>query len=89
MTDATSIAAPAVAAELRLTRNWWERAAVAILFAGAVALPLLLSSSFWISVLTFAGISAVAAIGLNLLTGYAGAGSPGPFCGESSPPGGR
>jgi len=72
MTGATSIAGPAVAAELRLTRNWWERAAIAILFAGAVALPLLLSSSFWISVLIFAGISAVAAIGLNLLTGYAG-----------------
>ena len=72
MTGATSVAGPAVAAELRLTRNWWERAAIAILFAGAVALPLLLSSSFWISVLIFAGISAVAAIGLNLLTGYAG-----------------
>jgi branched-chain amino acid transport system permease protein len=72
MTSATSVAAPAVAVELRLTRNWWERGAVAVLFAGAVALPLLLSSSFWISVLMFAGISAVAAIGLNLLTGYAG-----------------
>lgn len=72
MTSATSAVAPAVAAELRLTRNWRERAAVGVLFVCAVALPLLLSSSFWISVLTFAGISAVAAIGLNLLTGYAG-----------------
>lgn len=72
MSGATSIAASAVSAELRLTRNWWTRVAIAILFAGAVALPLLLSSSFWISVLTFAGISAIAAIGLNLLTGYAG-----------------
>jgi branched-chain amino acid transport system permease protein len=72
MIGATSITPPAVAAELRLMRNGRERAAVAVLVAGAVALPLLLSSSFWISVLTFAGISAVAAIGLNLLTGYAG-----------------
>lgn len=72
MTSAASVVTSAVGAELRLTRNWRQRAAVAVLFAGAVALPLLLSSSFWISVLTFAGISAVAAIGLNLLTGYAG-----------------
>ena len=72
MSASTSIAAPAVAAELRLTRNWRQRAGVAILFVAAIALPLVVSSGFWISVLTFAGISAVAAIGLNLLTGYAG-----------------
>jgi branched-chain amino acid transport system permease protein len=72
MSSATSVAAPAVAAELRLTRNWLQRAAVAVLVVAAVGLPLLVSSGFWISVLSFAGISAVAAIGLNLLTGYAG-----------------
>lgn len=70
--SATTVAEHGVAAELRLTRNWWTRVAIALLFAGAIALPLLLSSNFWISVLTFAGISAIAAIGLNLLTGYAG-----------------
>lgn len=72
MSGVTSITTTSVAAELRLTRNSWERAAVAILFTAAVALPLLLSSNFWLSVLVFAGISAIAAIGLNLLTGYAG-----------------
>jgi branched-chain amino acid transport system permease protein len=72
VSSATSIAAPAVAAELRLTRNWRQRAGVAVLFAAAVGLPLLVSSGFWISVLSFAGIAAVAAVGLNLLTGYAG-----------------
>jgi len=72
VSSATSIAAPAVAAELRLTRNWLQRAAVAVLFIAAIGLPLLVSSGYWISVLSFAGIWAVAAIGLNLLTGYAG-----------------
>lgn len=72
MSSTASVAPPIVAAELRLTRNWWSRLALVIVFVGAIALPLLLSDSFWISVLTFAGISAIAAIGLNLLTGYAG-----------------
>ena len=72
MSSATAVSPSAVAAELRLTRNWSQRVLLGVLFAVAVGLPLALSSGFWISVLTFAGISAVAAIGLNLLTGYAG-----------------
>jgi branched-chain amino acid transport system permease protein len=58
--------------ELRLCSGWFERVGVAALLGLVVAVPLLVSSSFWISILSFAGIAAIAAVGLNLLTGYAG-----------------
>jgi branched-chain amino acid transport system permease protein len=72
MSSVTAVANRAVAVELRLMRTWPQRIAATILFVGFVGLPLLVSNAFWISVLSFAGIAAVAAVGLNLLTGYAG-----------------
>jgi len=49
------------------TARWW-----ALVLVGAyVVMPLMLSD-FWLSVLAYAGIGAVGAFGLNLLTGYAG-----------------
>jgi branched-chain amino acid transport system permease protein len=50
----------------RLARGW----ALALLATYLVA-PLVLSD-FWLSVLAYAGIGAIGAFGLNLLTGYAG-----------------
>lgn len=70
--SSTTIAAPSVAAELRLMKNWRQRVAVALMLVVAVGFPLLVSNGFWISVVSFAGIAAIAAVGLNLLTGYAG-----------------
>lgn len=72
MSVPTSVSAPLIAAETRLTKSWAQRAAVALLVIVAIGLPLVVSSAFWISILAFAGIAAVAAVGLNLLTGYAG-----------------
>lgn len=67
-----SMTATLVAAETRLTKNWAQRVAVALLVVAAVGVPLVVSNAFWISMLAFAGIAAIATIGLNLLTGYAG-----------------
>ncbi len=49
------------------TARWWALALV----GAYVVMPLALSD-FWLSVLAYAGIAAVGAFGLNLLTGYAG-----------------
>jgi branched-chain amino acid transport system permease protein len=49
------------------TARWWALALV-----GAYVLMPLALSDFWLSVLAYAGIAAVGAFGLNLLTGYAG-----------------
>lgn len=46
-------------------------AALAVVAALFVAIPAVLGD-FWLSVLVFAGVFAVAALGLSLLTGYAG-----------------
>ena len=57
--------------DLRLTRSWRTR----VLFLALVALYLWLPfqlDDFWASVLTLAGITAIGALGLNLLTGYTG-----------------
>ena len=72
MSTQTTVSTPLIDAETRLTKNWAQRAGVALLVVAAVGLPLAVSSAFWISILSFAGIAAVAAVGLNLLTGYAG-----------------
>jgi branched-chain amino acid transport system permease protein len=47
-------------------------AALAVLTILAVAVPLSVTDPLWLTVLTFAGIYALAAVGLNVLTGYAG-----------------
>jgi branched-chain amino acid transport system permease protein len=49
-----------------------RRAAVALWVVALVVTPLVVSSDFWLSVLIFAGIAAIGAMGLNLLTGYTG-----------------
>ena len=43
-----------------------------MLFALWLLLPLFVADEFWLSVLNYAGIAAIGAIGLNLLTGYTG-----------------
>jgi branched-chain amino acid transport system permease protein len=75
------VVVPAQAAALRARS---DRRALAILpsttakvgvvlaLALYVALPLLVESDFWVTVLVTAGVTAIGAIGLNILTGYTG-----------------
>jgi branched-chain amino acid transport system permease protein len=58
--------------ELRLFRTRWAKAWLAVLIVLWLATPVFLADEFWLSVLNYAGIAAVGAIGLNLLTGYTG-----------------
>jgi branched-chain amino acid transport system permease protein len=58
--------------ELRLFRTRWAKAWLAALVALWLLTPMFLVDPFWLSVLNYAGIAAVGAIGLNLLTGYTG-----------------
>jgi branched-chain amino acid transport system permease protein len=58
--------------DLRLFKSRQSRLAVAVLLVGGVLFPLTYTNDFWIRVLVAAGIAAIGAIGLNLLTGYAG-----------------
>jgi branched-chain amino acid transport system permease protein len=58
--------------DLRIFRSRPARIAIVALLIAGVAFPLSVKSDFWLSVADYAGIAAVAAIGLNLLTGYAG-----------------
>ena len=57
--------------ELRLFRSPLARAGLAALALVFLVAPYFLSD-FWLSVLIYAGIAAIGAIGLNLLTGYTG-----------------
>jgi branched-chain amino acid transport system permease protein len=57
--------------ELRLFPSRLQRVALAVLVLGYLVAPYYLTD-FWLSVLIYAGIAAVGAIGLNLLTGYTG-----------------
>lgn len=57
--------------ELRLFGSRLSRVGLAALIAGYLLAPFYLSD-FWLSVLIYAGVAAVGAIGLNLLTGYTG-----------------
>ena len=58
--------------DLRLYRTRWSKAGLAALIAAYVLVPQVVISDFWLSILDYAGIAAIAAIGLNLLTGYTG-----------------
>ena len=58
--------------DLRLLKSRWSRVAMVLLLIGVVAFPLTYTNDFWIGVLNAAGITAIGAIGLNLLTGFAG-----------------
>jgi branched-chain amino acid transport system permease protein len=57
--------------DLRLWRGGWAKAGLAVLVAVYLLAPFVVSE-FWLSVLDYAGIAAVGAIGLNLLTGSTG-----------------
>ncbi|MGH2805216.1 MAG: branched-chain amino acid ABC transporter permease, partial [Thermoleophilaceae bacterium] len=58
--------------ELRLFRTRSAQAGLAALIAVWALLPVMVTDDFWLSVLNYAGITAIGAIGLNLLTGYTG-----------------
>lgn len=54
-----------------LFRSWPARSGALLLGAAYVAAPLVLND-YWATVLIFAGIASIGALGLNLLTGYTG-----------------
>ena len=58
--------------DLRLFRTRPSRAGLAALLALFLFLPIVVNDDFWLSVINYAGIAAIGAIGLNLLTGYTG-----------------
>jgi branched-chain amino acid transport system permease protein len=62
----------AYADDLRLFRTRWSKAWLVVLVALWLLTPVFLADEFWLSVLNYAGIAAVGALGLNLLTGYTG-----------------
>lgn len=62
----------AYAQDLRLFGTPWAKAGLAMMILVVVLLPTILHDDFWLSILVYVGITAVGAIGLNLLTGYCG-----------------
>lgn len=58
--------------DLRLFKSRWTRAGVLFLLVFMFVFPLSYTNDFWLHVLNAAGIVAIGAIGLNLLTGFAG-----------------
>ena len=58
--------------DLRLFRTRSAKVGLALLVAVWLLVPPLIVDDFWLSVLNYAGIAAIGAIGLNLLTGYTG-----------------
>lgn len=60
------------AEDLKLFRSRQARAGAIALLLAALFFPLVMPDDFWLSVLVYAGIYAIAALGLNVLTGYTG-----------------
>ncbi|HEV3002727.1 MAG TPA: branched-chain amino acid ABC transporter permease [Solirubrobacteraceae bacterium] len=58
--------------ELRLFRSRAAKVALAGMVALWLLVPQVVDDDFWLSILNYAGIAAIGAIGLNLLTGYTG-----------------
>ena len=58
--------------DLRLFRTRAAKAWLVVLVLLWLLTPMFLTDPFWLSVLNYAGIAAIGAIGLNLLTGYTG-----------------
>ena len=58
--------------ELGLFRTPAARVWLVVLIALWLLTPMFMTDPFWLSVLNYAGIAAIGAIGLNLLTGYTG-----------------
>ncbi|MFY9587963.1 MAG: branched-chain amino acid ABC transporter permease [Actinomycetota bacterium] len=57
--------------QLSIYQSWFGRVWLAVLIVVVALAPLVLTD-FWLSILNFAAIYAIAAIGLNLLTGFTG-----------------
>lgn len=57
--------------DLALFRSWTARSGAALLVIAWIVLPMVLPE-YWATVLVYAGIASIGAIGLNLLTGYTG-----------------
>jgi branched-chain amino acid transport system permease protein len=64
--------ADAIARGLRLLPDTTSRVLLVASIATVALLPFFVSSDFWMTVLGAAGVFALAGLGLNLLTGYAG-----------------
>jgi branched-chain amino acid transport system permease protein len=60
------------AQDLRLFGTPKAKAGLAVMLLGLLILPTVVQNDFWLSVLIYVGITAIGAIGLNLLTGYCG-----------------
>ena len=58
--------------DIKLFRSRQSKAAMAGFLALVLLFPVMVADDFWLSVLIYAGIYALGAIGLNLLTGYTG-----------------
>lgn len=58
--------------EMRLTKSWWSRAAIVAYIVLAIGLPLELTNSLWLSLLTSGAVYGIGALGINVLNGYAG-----------------
>jgi branched-chain amino acid transport system permease protein len=58
--------------ELRLFRTRGQQVGIAALIVGFIAFPFVVKGDFWLSVVDYAGVAAIGAIGLNLLIGYTG-----------------
>src|SRR3712207_3905049 len=62
----------AYADELKLFRTRSAKAGLVGLILLWLLFPQFVDNDFWLSILNYAGIAAIGAIGLNLLTGYTG-----------------
>ncbi|MDN5858121.1 MAG: branched-chain amino acid ABC transporter permease [Pseudonocardia sp.] len=60
------------AQDVRLFRTRGSKIGLALLLATYVLLPTVVHDDFWLSVLIYSGVTAIGAIGLNLLTGFCG-----------------
>lgn len=58
--------------ELRLFGSRSAKVGLLLLVVAWLLLPQMITGDFWLSILNYAGIAAIGAIGLNLLTGYTG-----------------
>jgi branched-chain amino acid transport system permease protein len=70
--DAAALRARSDRRALALLPSTGAKVGVALALALYVSLPLLVESDFWVTVLVTAGVTAIGAIGLNILTGYTG-----------------
>ena len=57
---------------LRLVGSRAGRIGVLVFIVLVIAVPLNMTSTYWLGILNAAGVAAIAAVGLNVLTGYAG-----------------